>query len=146
MEVRSSAKSPSLLHRIRCWFDARAARDAARIEALEAECARLRERLHECDERGKARGEALYELQQHYSTEHFELQESMRNLKIERLRNAGMFGDRDILISRANKLQSRIRSLKSRLLKYEAVEDEHFDEAPIVRENPGPDPGAAEPG
>lgn len=78
----------------------------------------------------------LYELQQHYSTEHFGLQESMRNLKIERMRNAGVFADRDILIARAKKLQQRIEDLKGRLRKYESVEDQAFDQEPIIRENP----------
>ena len=56
----------------------------------------------------------------------------MRNLKIERLRNAGAFADRDIIFQRAKELQARIERLKGRLRKYENIEDLLFDSAPIV--------------
>ncbi|HEX4014890.1 MAG TPA: hypothetical protein VHX17_13520 [Candidatus Cybelea sp.] len=123
--------------------DRDAAVDADRIADLEAECEQLRKRLHDSDERGRSRSELLYALQSQYASEHFALQESMRNLKIERMRNAGMFAERDIVISRAGKMQARIRSLKRRLGAHEAVEDEHFDDAPIVIDNAAPDRGGA---
>jgi hypothetical protein len=101
---------------------------------LEARCYDLKERLRCSEERLRERSEMLYELQQHYSSEHFSLHESMRNLNIERMRNAGMFADRDIILSRARLLQSRIMELKERLRKYESVEDQTFDQQPIVIE------------
>lgn len=101
----------------------------------EARCQDLEERLRRSEERLRERSEMLYELQQHYSVEHFSLHESMRNLSIERMRNAGMFADRDIVLSRARLLQSRIVELKERLRKYESVEDQIFDQQPIVIEH-----------
>lgn len=58
----------------------------------------------------------------------------MRNLKIERMRNAGAFGDREIMRGKYRDLQARIRELKERLRRYESVEDEYFDDAEIVRD------------
>jgi len=142
MQGRSPSKLPSVFERIRRFLDARAARDAERIRTLEAECEELRSHLHASDERVRTRGEVFYELQRQYSTEHFELQESMHNLRIERMRNAGMFADRDIILNRAAALQERIRSLKDRLRKHESVEDMTFDEAPIVIQDAAPDQGA----
>jgi hypothetical protein len=84
-----------------------------RCAAAESEAKRLREHL--------------YELQRHYSSEHFALQESMRNLKIERMRNAGAFADRELLQSRGETVRERISELKARLLKYEPVEDRVCD-------------------
>jgi chromosome segregation ATPase len=136
MEARNRARSTPFVDRIRRLFVASAAQDAKRIAELEAECARLREHLHESDERGKARVEVFYELQRQYSTEHFELQESMRLLKTERMRNAGAYADREIVLRRAKDLQKRIRELKTRLTTYEAVDDMYFDGAPIVVETP----------
>jgi len=104
------------------------------VTELEVRCHDLEERLRVSEKQLKERGELLYELQRQYASEHFDLQESMRNLKIERLRNAGLFGDRDIITHRAKDLQARIAALKERLRKYEVVEDAHFDEAPIVIE------------
>lgn len=75
--------------------------------------------------------ERLYELQQHYSSEHFELQQCMRELKTERFRNAGAYSALDLTLKRARALQGRIADLKRRLQRHEAVEDEHFDSAPI---------------
>jgi hypothetical protein len=144
VKARSPAKSRSLIDRIRRMLDRKAATDAALIAALELECEQLRSRLHDSDERGRSRSELLYSLQSQYSVEHFQLQESMRNLKIERMRNAGMFADREILIGRARKMQLRIRSLKQRLAKHEAVEDQHFDDAPIVIDNAGAGQGGRE--
>jgi len=63
----------------------------------------------------------------------------MRNLNIERMRNAGMFADRDIVLSRAKLLQRRIAELKERLGKYEPVDEQAFDRDPIVRENESQD-------
>ncbi len=77
----------------------------------------------------------LYELQQHYSSEHFALAESLRNLKIERMRNAGAYAQLEWTMGRARALQSRIADLKSRLRRYEQVEDEEFDDAPILADH-----------
>ena len=142
MEARRPSKPPSLADRVRRFFDGKAPPGADRLAALEGECEELRHRVSEADERGRARSELFMSLQSQYSVEHFELQESMRNLKIERMRNAGMFADRDIVLRRAKALQARIRSLKERLRRHETVEDEHFDDAPIVIENKGTDQGA----
>lgn len=101
---------------------------------LAKRCKQLEERLRWCDEQLRSRSELLYSLQQHYSSEHFELHESMRNLKIERMRNAGAFGDREIMRGKYRDLQARIRELKERLRRYESVEDEYFDDAEIVRD------------
>jgi hypothetical protein len=106
--------------------------DSSRITELENCCRDLEERLRWCDERLKERSGRLYEIERHYASEHFALQESMRNLNIERMRNAGAFADRDVILGRAKGLQSRIRELKTRLRKHEDVEDLLFDEAPIV--------------
>lgn len=84
------------------------------------------------DDKLRERNGRLYEIERHYASEHFELQESMRNLKIERLRNAGAFADRDIISKRAKELQERIGQLKERLRKYGKVEDLLFDTTPIV--------------
>jgi len=108
--------------------------EASRIAELESRCKDLEERLRWCNERLKERSGRLYEIERHYASEHFALQESMRNLNIERMRNAGAFADRDVILGRAKALQSRIRELKARLCKYEAVEDLFFDEASIVVE------------
>jgi chromosome segregation ATPase len=105
-----------------------------RIAVLEARCRDLQERLESSDAKLKAHNERLYELQKHYASEHFSLQESMREAKTERLRNAGLFADREIILSRAEALQSRIADLKSRLRRYEEVDDALFDDAPIVVE------------
>jgi HPt (histidine-containing phosphotransfer) domain-containing protein len=109
--------------------------DTARFAELQARCEDLEQRLRSSDQKLKERSELLYELQQQYSSEHFGLQESMRNLKIERMRNAGAFADRDILIARSNLLAQRIGELKERLRRYEAVEDRPFDSEPIVRQD-----------
>jgi hypothetical protein len=106
--------------------------DRRQVAELEVRCRDLEERLKLSEERLRERSGLLYELQRQYASEHFGLQESMRNLKIERLRNAGIFADRDILLQRAKELQLRISSLKERLRKYEQVEDLLFDDAPIA--------------
>ncbi|HTU69973.1 MAG TPA: hypothetical protein VMF11_06595 [Candidatus Baltobacteraceae bacterium] len=97
--------------------------------------AALAQRLHAAEQRLSERSERLYELQQHYSSEHFALQESMRNLKIERMRNAGAYAQLEWTMKRARALQSRIGDLKNRLRRYETVEDEEFDTAPILIED-----------
>jgi chromosome segregation ATPase len=102
------------------------------IAELRERCRDMQERLRWSDEQLKKRSSRLYELERHYASEHFELQESMRNLNIERLRNAGAFADRGIILQRAKELQDRIRELKTRLRSYEDVTDLLFDEAPIV--------------
>ena len=77
----------------------------------------------------------LYELQQQYASEHFALQESMRNLKIERMRNSGAYGFLETTLERARRLQTRIALLKERLRRYESVDDEYFDTEPILIED-----------
>ncbi len=104
------------------------------IAKLQDRCRDLEERLRWSDDKLKERSGLLYELQRHYASEHFELHESMRNLNIERLRNAGAFADREIILRRAEELQARIRELKARLRNYEDVADLLFDEAPIVHD------------
>jgi chromosome segregation ATPase len=51
---------------------------------LHRRCADLQERLQWCDQQLRERTEKLYDLQRQYSTEHFNLYESMRDLKTER--------------------------------------------------------------
>ncbi len=102
--------------------------------------AEMAKRLHAAEQALTERGERLYELQQHYSSEHFALQESLRNLKIERMRNAGAYAQLEWTMGRARSLQARIADLKNRLRRYEPVEDDDFDNAPIVVEhNAAPD-------
>jgi hypothetical protein len=60
----------------------------------------------------------------------------MRDLKIERMRNAGAFGALSTTMERARVLQARIAKLKDRLRQHELVEDEHFDTEPIRIEQP----------
>jgi len=108
---------------------------------LQRECADLRIRLSDSEARLAARSALLYDVQQHYSSEHFELQKQMRDLKTEKMRNAGAYATLETTLERARALQERIRSLKDRLRRYEAVEDEHFDTAPILIEQPRDDEG-----
>jgi SMC interacting uncharacterized protein involved in chromosome segregation len=105
---------------------------AGETERLRANIRDLEERLQASEARLRERTEALYVMQQHYSTEHFELAESMRNLKIERMRNAGAYAAQDVVLERYRRLQARIEELKQRLRQYETVEDLHEDTAPIV--------------
>ena len=98
-------------------------------------CRELEERLQWSDQQLRLRSEKLYELQQQYSTEHFMLSESMRDLKTERLRNGGAYASVDTILSRAKLLQSRIHELKVRLRQYEDVEDLYFDTQPILLED-----------
>jgi chromosome segregation ATPase len=107
----------------------------ARIAQLEDRCRDLEARLRWSNEKLQERSGRLYELERHYASEHFELAESMRNLKIERFRNAGTSADRDIILLRAKQLQIRIAELKVRLRRYEEVEDLFFDGAPIVADD-----------
>ena len=105
-------------------------------QALRTKVADLEERLRSSEATLRERTEALYTLQQHYSSEHFELHESMRNLKIERMRNAGAYAAQDIVIGRYRALQTRIAELKQRLRAHEQVDDRHEDTAPIVLDDP----------
>lgn len=105
------------------------------VACVQAECADLQERLRVAEEKLQERSEALYLLQKDYSREHFELFESERKLKIERMRNAGAYSGLEVVIERARALQARISGLKERLREYERVEDQYEDEAPIVLEN-----------
>ena len=97
-------------------------------EALEARRKELEQTLNEADRDLRERSDALYGLQQRYSSEHFDLQESMRNLKIERLRNAGIQAAHDIVVQRYNALRERIADLQARLRCYEDVEDDDTDD------------------
>lgn len=108
--------------------------DAARFTALEAECRELHERLRESERLLRERTEALYALQQTSSTEHFGFSEAAQLLKIERLRNAGAYAQRDVILERAKDLQARIATLKDRLRVYETVDDLHFDAAPLMHD------------
>jgi len=112
-------------------------RATAEPEASELgrENADLKRRLHESDTKLRERSERLYDLQQHYSSEHFALQESMRDLKTERMRNSGAYASLETTLDRARGLQKRIAALKERLRRYESVEDEYFDARPILIEN-----------
>lgn len=76
----------------------------------------------------------LYDLQQHYASEHFSLYEHTRNLTIERMRNAGAYSQVRATLERAVLLQQRIKALKTRLRKHEPVDDWEFDERPILIE------------
>ena len=107
-----------------------------RIAELQSRCADLEERLRWSEEKLRERSERLYDLQRQYSTEHFSLYESMRDLKTERLRNAGAYASLDTILSRARDLQSRIADLKRRLRAHEAVDDLHFDDEPIFIDEP----------
>lgn len=102
------------------------------VEPLRTKVAELEERLRSSEACLRERTESLYALQQQYSSEHFELYESMRKLKTERMRNAGAYAERDIVLGRYRGLQARIEDLKRRLRSYEHVEDLHEDTAPIV--------------
>lgn len=74
----------------------------------------------------------LYELQRLYASEHFKLQETMRELATERRRNAGAYAGVEILLQRARELQARIAELKERLRTHETVDDLRIDSAPIA--------------
>jgi hypothetical protein len=110
--------------------------ESGELAAPCAKCAELEDRLRSSEAHLRERTEALYDLQKQYSSEHFDLAESMRNLKIERMRNAGAFAGRDIMLDRSRALQARIADLKDRLRAYESVEDFHEDTAPVIIENP----------
>jgi hypothetical protein len=108
--------------------------DRDEIARLRAQCTDLEERLRASEQRLRERTEALYDLQKDYSTEHFQLFESARNLKIERMRNAGAYSGMEVVLERARALQARIAELKRRLRDYESVDDQYEDDAPIVIE------------
>ncbi|MGA3036196.1 MAG: hypothetical protein ABSE64_01830 [Vulcanimicrobiaceae bacterium] len=103
-------------------------------QALRARIAELEERLGSSEATVRERSEALYTLQRQYSSEHFDYAESMRNLNIERMRNAGAYAAQDIMLSRYRSLQARIAELKRRLRIHEHVDDLHEDDAPIIVE------------
>lgn len=106
--------------------------DAAQITELDNPLPRARGDCGSTEEL-QERSDRPYELERHYASGHFERAESMRNLKIERLRNASAFADRDIILQRARDLQARFAGLRDRLSKYEEVEDRFFCRAPIVK-------------
>lgn len=107
---------------------------ASEAPPLHEEMRALEERLRACESQLRERTEALYAMQRQYSAEHFELAESMRNLKIERMRNAGAYAAQDVVLERYRRLQARTEELKRRLRQYETVHDLHEDSAPIVIE------------
>lgn len=98
------------------------------IERLERRCLELEQALKAADHDLREKGDLLYGLQQRYSSEHFDLQETMRNLKIERLRNAGIRSAQDIVLQRYAMLRERVAHLKTRLRCYEQVTDEDIDD------------------
>ena|GEM_PF-1808142 len=102
------------------------------IRQLQGRCSELEQRLAWSDEQLKKRSELLYELQRHYASEHYQLAETMRNLRIEEMRLAGTIADRDTILNRARAVQTRLRELKARLQEHEPVDDWHFDAAPII--------------
>ena len=106
-----------------------------RVAALEIECKQLREQLTQSELTLRERTERLYATQQEHSTEHYGLAESTRLLKIERLRNAGAYAQRDVILERARSIQERIRFLKDHLRLYEPVDDLYFDDAEIIHED-----------
>src|SRR5579875_248020 len=127
---------------IKRWFKfenpAAHAASSSENDRLRAAVRDLEERLHASEVRLRERSEALYAMQHQYSTEHFELAESMRNLKIERMRNAGAYAAQDVIMERYKVLQRRIGELKQRLRQYETVEDVYEDTAPIVVNDESP--------
>ena len=145
-----STESPgglsSLIARLRSWWLSRArgncgsqessAPSRDRIIELEARCVDLEERLRGSDSTLRERTQLLYDLKRQYATEHFTLYESVRDLNIERLRNAGAYTSRDTILKRARDLQARIGDLKQRLRVHESVDDLYFDQAPVVIEAP----------
>ena len=88
----------------------------------------LKRRLGETDRHLRDAGDTLYRLQQRYSSEHFDFQETMRNLKIERMRNAGIRAARDVVLRRCGALAQRAAGLKARLRRYEDVSSEEIDD------------------
>ncbi len=105
---------------------------ADQVAELQERCRDLEARLQWANEKLQERSGRLYEIERHYASEHFELQESMRKLKTERMRNAGAFAGREVILGRAKELQARIAELKTRLRQHETVEDLFFDDAAIV--------------
>lgn len=98
------------------------------------ECTLLAGRLIETERNLTETRLRLYDLQQHYASEHFSLYEHTRNLTIERLRNAGAYSQVRATLERSALLQQRIKVLKTRLRKHEPVDDWEFDERPILIE------------
>lgn len=142
LTANGSATLQRLLRRVESWWrrDSASGRPGAASKPfddraeLAARCADLEERLASSDHALRERTELLYDLQRRYSTEHFNLYESTRDLKIERLRNAGAYTSRDTILNRARELQRRIQTLKQRLRAHEQVDDLYFDHAPIFIE------------
>lgn len=113
------------------------------VAELRARCDDLHRRIVWCREKMNERSSALADLQSQYEDEHARLQQSLNDLHGERVRNTGLFLNRDLAISQAKLLQARVGQLKERLAKYEEVADGPFDRVPIVLENaplPGDDP------
>jgi chromosome segregation ATPase len=110
------------------------------IETLEARRQALEQTLGEADHRLRETSEVLYGLQQRYASEHFELQEAMRNLKIERLRNAGIHAAHAIVLHRYGVLRERVADLKARLQNYEQVDYEDIDDATPSGDSNAPQP------
>ena len=111
------------------------ANDERDVAALRCEVTALTQRLQTSERALRERTERLYELEQHYSSEHFVLQRSMRDLQTERMRNAGAYAGFATTLERAGRLQTRISELKERLRRYETVDDALFDSEPIVIED-----------
>jgi chromosome segregation ATPase len=131
-----------LVDRLRLWFGILPARRASPPlrsgpldedpQQLRARCRELEGRIEKLGNELNSRSEQLYALQQHYSSEHFRLAESMRNLRTEEMRSAGARAQSDVVLQRYRNLQDRIALLKARLRRHEEVEDAYFDAAPLV--------------
>jgi hypothetical protein len=107
-------------------------------QLLRSRIAELEERLRWSQATVRERGEALHALLRQYFSEHADYAESMRDLNIERMRNAGAYAAQDIVISRYQPLQARIAELRVRLRAHEHVDNLHEDDAPIVLDEPKP--------
>lgn len=102
------------------------------MSSSEQKCHDLERALEEERKLSRARAQQLYELQKIYSSEHFALQRSMRDLGAERMRNAGAYSGVEILLQRARELQARIAELKARLRAHESVDDLRIDTAALA--------------
>lgn len=112
--------------------------DSGKIAELRARCEDLRKRILWSREKLSERGSAHEALQTQYLDERARLQQSLDDLHSERVRNFALFSNRDLVISKAKRLQTRVGELKERLAKYEVVADGPFDRVPIVVENSPP--------
>lgn len=131
---------PLMLHlpqRVRGWLvdlltPPEASELAEQLDVAQNRVGELEEHLAESERHLRERTELLYDLQRQYSSEHFNYQETLRNLKIEEMRRSGATADRDVMLGRFKLLQTRIAELRERLGHYEDVPEEWIDTTPIV--------------